>query len=87
MPPEIKAVELMTSTYTDDTRKIILGHLWAAVKRDALCVLSENFCYSPGRRFGWVRLSGHPRLEMFQGNERGPCEMMDAVGLDTVKLF
>ncbi|KAE8420783.1 NAD(P)-binding protein [Aspergillus pseudocaelatus] len=102
MPPEIRAVELMTSTYTEESvfttlmeihtyiglkpvvaksesTGIILGRLWAAVKREALSILSEDICTPQDLDSIW--------LEMFLGNNRGPCRMMDAVGLDTVKLI
>ncbi|OOQ89754.1 3-hydroxyacyl-CoA dehydrogenase [Penicillium brasilianum] len=102
MPPDIKAVELMTSTYTDESifttlmerhtyiglkpvvaktesTGIILGRLWAAVKREALSILSEDVCTPQDLDSIW--------LEMFQGNDRGPCRMMDAIGLDTVKFI
>jgi 3-hydroxyacyl-CoA dehydrogenase len=54
---------------------LVFNRIWAAIKREVLLVLAEGVS------------DGHTIDEMFRGwfnATKGPCEMMDAVGLDTV---
>ncbi|KAF4497573.1 alcohol dehydrogenase [Fusarium agapanthi] len=102
MPPENCVVELMTDGETDDSifpflyqkleeikfqpyiaRKestgLIYNRLWAAIKREVLNILAEEVSTPEEIEKLWK--------EMWSGKERGPVEMMDAVGLDTVSFI
>jgi len=98
IPPEKCCVELMSCGFTDpiiieflmektktvgfrpihvkkESTGMIFNRIWAAIKRESLSVLSEG-----------VGSADEVDLlfkDFFQA-KRGPCENMDAVGLDTV---
>ena len=54
---------------------LVFNRIWASIKREVLLVLAEGVS------------DGHTIDEMFKGwfkATKGPCQMMDTVGLDTV---
>jgi 3-hydroxyacyl-CoA dehydrogenase len=57
----------------------VFNRMWAAIKREALTILSEEVSTPEELDRVWV--------EMFGGGKTGPCAMMDAVGLDTVEFI
>ncbi len=57
----------------------VINRMWAAIKREALTILSEGVSVPEELDAIW--------MEMFTRNSAGPCTMMDAVGLDTVSLI
>jgi 3-hydroxyacyl-CoA dehydrogenase len=57
----------------------VINRMWAAIKREALMILSEGVSVPEELDAVWV--------EMFGNNQNGPCMMMDGVGLDTVSLI
>jgi 3-hydroxyacyl-CoA dehydrogenase len=102
MPPENRIVELMTDGETNEdifsfymerlkelrlhpivakreSTGFVLNRIWAAIKRECLTVLAEGVSSPEELDKVWV--------EMFSGGNMGPCAMMDAVGLDTVKFI
>jgi 3-hydroxyacyl-CoA dehydrogenase len=102
MPPDNRIVELMTDGETDEDifpfymerlREVgmhpivakkesigfVFNRVWAAIKRECLSILAEGVSTPEELDRVWV--------EMFSGGKAGPCMMMDAVGLDTVKLI
>ena len=102
MPPQSRVVELMTDgqTYPEifpfyverlkevgflpivarkESTGFVFNRLWAAIKRECLTILSEGVSSPEELDAVWV--------EMYSGNKMGPCEMMDAVGLDTVAFI
>ncbi|KAJ5793586.1 hypothetical protein N7457_000185 [Penicillium paradoxum] len=98
MPPEQVYFEVMSCGYTDpdifpflmekaesagfkpvhakvDSTGLVFNRIWAAIKREVLLVLAEGVS------------DGQTVDEMFKGwfnATKGPCQMMDTVGLDTV---
>lgn len=102
MPPDNRVVELMTDGHTDpkifpfyverlkecgmsplvarkESTGFVFNRVWAAIKRECLTILSEGVSTPEELDQVWV--------EMFSGEQQGPCAMMDAVGLDTVALI
>ncbi|GAB3668197.1 3-hydroxyacyl-CoA dehydrogenase family protein [Nocardioides korecus] len=98
MPPTMTAVELMSCGHTDPALVLMLStflerhglqpfhvrtesvgflfnRVWAAIKRECLMVLDEGVA-TPEELDRIFRLS--------LGTSRGPCELMDQVGLDVV---
>ncbi|KAJ5104140.1 Dehydrogenase multihelical [Penicillium argentinense] len=98
MPPEQTYYEVMSCGYTDpaifpflmdkaatagfqpahakkDSTGLIFNRIWAAIKRECLLVMADGV--SDGRTID----------DMFKSwfkADKGPCQMMDTVGLDTV---
>ncbi|KAJ5494079.1 Dehydrogenase multihelical [Penicillium fimorum] len=98
MPPDQTYFEVMSCGYTDpnifpflmekaaqagftpvhakvDSTGLVFNRIWAAIKREVLLVMAEGVS------------DGQTIDEMFRGwfkAEKGPCQMMDTVGLDTV---
>ncbi|KAJ5326646.1 Dehydrogenase multihelical [Penicillium brevicompactum] len=98
MPPEQTYYELMSCGETDpdifpflmekaasagfqpvhakvESTGLVFNRIWASIKREVLLVLAEGVS------------DGHTIDEMFKGwfkAAKGPCQMMDTVGLDTV---
>ncbi|OQE41300.1 hypothetical protein PENCOP_c005G07572 [Penicillium coprophilum] len=98
MPPEQTYYEVMSCGYTDpnifpflmekaaqagfkpvhakvDSTGLVFNRIWAAIKREVLLVMAEGVS------------DGQTIDEMFRSwfkAEKGPCLMMDTVGLDTV---
>lgn len=102
MPPESRVVELMTDGETDpeifpfyverlrevgfspivarkESTGFVFNRLWAAIKRESLTILSEGVSTPEELDAVWI--------EMYSGSKRGPCAMMDGVGLDTVAFI
>ncbi|KAF5630050.1 alcohol dehydrogenase [Fusarium sp. NRRL 52700] len=102
MPPDNIVVELMTDGETDESifpflykkleeikfhpyiahkesTGLIFNRLWAAIKREVLNILAEDVSTPEEIEKLWK--------EMWSGKDRGPVEMMDAVGLDTVSFI
>lgn len=102
MPPKNCIVELMTDGETDpeifqflmerlkevgmkplvarkESTGFVFNRVWAAVKREFLTILAEGVSTPEELDAVW--------LEMFVNSNAGPCEMMDAVGLDTVAFI
>lgn len=101
MPPQVNIVELMTDGMTDpkiidfmvDRQKeagttpyvarkestgLIFNRLWAAIKRETLTILAEGVS-TPQEIDGMFKT--------MYGAPVGPCQGMDAVGLDTVAFI
>lgn len=99
MPPVNTCVELMSSTHTDqevfdllmrecasvgfkpilvkqESTGLIFNRIWAAIKRESLHVLYE--CVAEPGDIDML-------FKDWFGANNGPCEMMDKVGLDTVR--
>lgn len=98
MPPEQTYYEVMSCGETDpdifpflmekaasagfqpvhakvESTGLVFNRIWASIKREVLLVLAEGVS------------DGHTIDEMFKGwfkAAKGPCQMMDTVGLDTV---
>lgn len=98
MPPEQTYYEVMSCGETDpdifpflmekaksagfqpvhakvESTGLVFNRIWASIKREVLLVLAEGVS------------DGHTVDEMFKGwfkAAKGPCQMMDTVGLDTV---
>ncbi|CAG7984639.1 unnamed protein product [Penicillium salamii] len=98
MPPEQTYYEVMSCGQTDpdifpflmekaasagfqpvhakvESTGLVFNRIWASIKREVLLVLAEGVS------------DGHTIDEMFKGwfkAAKGPCQMMDTVGLDTV---
>ncbi|KAJ5950750.1 Dehydrogenase multihelical [Penicillium vulpinum] len=98
MPPDQNYYEVMSCGHTDpeifpflmekaaqagftpvhaktDSTGLIFNRIWAAIKREVLLVMAEGVT------------DAHTIDEMFRSwfkAEKGPCQMMDTVGLDTV---
>ncbi|GLA38509.1 hypothetical protein AnigIFM63309_005806 [Aspergillus niger] len=102
MPPQVMVVELMTDGLTEpsilqfmaerskevatkpyiarkESTGFIFNRLWAAVKRETLTILAEDVSTPSEIDSLWT--------EMFIKGKTLPCEMMDAVGLDTVAFI
>ncbi|WPH02917.1 Hypothetical protein R9X50_00578700 [Acrodontium crateriforme] len=101
MPPQARVVELMTSGTTRaeifpflvehleiagmhpyvalrESSGFIFNRIWAAIKREVLSVISEGVATPKTIDNLWKEQYGSPV---------GPCQIMDAVGLDTVALI
>ncbi|KAH8651098.1 3-hydroxyacyl-CoA dehydrogenase [Xylariales sp. PMI_506] len=60
---------------------LIFNRLWAAIKREVLTILSEGVSVPKEIDDLWYTMF------VKAGNRGGPCQMMDAVGLDTVAFI
>ncbi|CAI7613503.1 unnamed protein product [Penicillium pancosmium] len=92
MPPEQNYYEVMSCGHTDpaifpflmsfrpvhakqESTGLVFNRIWAAIKRECLLVMADGVS------------DGGTIDEMFKSwfkAEKGPCQMMDTVGLDTV---
>lgn len=102
MPPDNSIVELMTDGETapeifpflverlkdvgmkpivarKESTGFVFNRVWAAIKREFLTILAEGVSTPEELDSVWI--------EMFGKSKIGPCEMMDAVGLDTVAFI